>query len=53
MKAQFFLFVIAILLFSIFWELCKIKTLIKRALATPARTPRERQDNGAFAKAAN
>jgi hypothetical protein len=33
--------------FSIFWELCKIKTLLRRTLPTPARAPREGQDKDA------
>lgn len=32
MPVQFLLFVIAILLVSIFWVLCKINTLLKKAL---------------------
>jgi hypothetical protein len=32
MVTQFFLFVITILLFSIFWELSKISSLIKKVL---------------------
>jgi hypothetical protein len=38
MSVQFLLFVIAILLFAVFWELCKIKTLLKWPLPNPART---------------
>jgi len=38
MSVQLLLFVIAILLIVIFWELCKIKSLLKRALPAAART---------------
>jgi hypothetical protein len=37
MSVQFLLFVIAVLLFAVFWELCKIKTLLKWARPNPAR----------------
>jgi len=37
MSVQFLLFVIAILLFAIFWELCKINSKLKKTLPTPAR----------------
>ena len=49
MSVQLLLFVIAILLFSIFWELCKIKALLKRTPATPAQMPRRGQDTHADA----
>jgi hypothetical protein len=39
MNVQFLLFVIAILLFAIFWELCKINSRLKKTL--PAPTPPE------------
>ena len=32
MSVQFLLFVIAVLLFAVFWELCKIKSQLKRTL---------------------
>jgi hypothetical protein len=47
MSAQFLLFVIAILLFAVFWELCKINTLLKWALRNPARTLRGGHENDA------
>ena len=54
MSVQFLLFVIAILLFAVFWELCKIRTLLKRIFPTPARTSGGGQDNDATsAKAAD
>jgi len=36
MNASFLLFVIAVLLFAIFWELCKINSRLKKACPTPA-----------------
>ena len=36
MNVQFLLFVIAILLFAIFWELCKINSRLKKVIAPPA-----------------
>ena len=41
MNVQFLLFVIAILLVMIFWELSKINSFLKR-LSLPARTSRPR-----------
>ena len=38
MSVQFLLFVIAVLLFAVFWELCKIKMLLKWSCPDPART---------------
>jgi hypothetical protein len=35
MGVQFLLFVIAVLLFADFWELCKINRQLKRTLNTP------------------
>jgi hypothetical protein len=35
MNVQFLLFVIAILLFAIFWELCKINSRLKKTLPAP------------------
>jgi len=35
MNVQFLLFVIAILLFAIFWELCKINSRLKKAIPAP------------------
>lgn len=32
MLVQFLLFVIAVLLFAVFWELCKIKSQLNRTL---------------------
>jgi hypothetical protein len=37
MGVQFLLFVIAVLLFAVFWELCKIKSQLKRTLNTPPK----------------
>ena len=52
MSVQFLLFVIAVLLFVVFWELCKIKTLLKWALPNPARTSGGgRENDAASAKA--
>ena len=45
MNVQFLLFVNAILLFAIFWELCKINSKLKKTLPTPARTPGGQQTN--------
>lgn len=39
MNVQFLLFVNAILLFAIFWELCHINSKLKKTLPTQARTP--------------
>lgn len=36
MNVQFLLFVIAVLLFAIFWELCKINSRLKKTLVAPA-----------------
>jgi hypothetical protein len=38
MSVQFLLFVIAILLFAIFWELCKINSRLKKGLPAQAGT---------------
>jgi len=38
--SQFLLFVIAVLLFAVFWELCKINGLLKRRLPTTPQIPR-------------
>ena len=37
MSLQFLLFVIAVLLVAIFWELCKINSQLKRSLPTTLR----------------
>jgi len=37
MSVQFLLFVIAVLLFAIFWELCKINSRLKKTFPTPAQ----------------
>jgi len=37
MSQQFLLFVIAVLLFAIFWELCKINGQLKRSLLNTPR----------------
>jgi hypothetical protein len=37
MSVQFLLLVIAVLLFVIFWELCKINSRLKKTLPTPPR----------------
>lgn len=36
MSVQFLLYVIAVLLFAVFWELCKIKSLLKRSFPSSA-----------------
>jgi hypothetical protein len=38
MNVLFLLFVIAILLVAIFWELCKINSRLKKAIPTPLKT---------------
>lgn len=35
MNVSFLLFVIAVLLFAIFWELCKINSRLKKVFPTP------------------
>jgi hypothetical protein len=35
MNVPFLLFVIAVLLFAIFWELCKINSRLKKAFPVP------------------
>ena len=45
MSVQFLLFVIAVLLFAVFWELCKIKTLLKGTLPAPTRNSGGEQHN--------
>ena len=37
MGVQFLLFVIAVLLFAVFWELCKINGQLKRTLNAPTK----------------
>jgi hypothetical protein len=37
MGVQFLLFVIAVLLFAVFWELCKINRQLKRTLNAPTK----------------
>ena len=37
MGAQFLLLVIAVLLFAVFWELCKINSQLKRSLNAPPK----------------
>lgn len=37
MSVQFLLFVIAVLLFAVFWELCKINSHLKKSLPASAR----------------
>jgi len=37
MSVQFLLFVIAVLLVAIFWELCKINSRLKKAFPTPLK----------------
>jgi hypothetical protein len=41
MNVPFLLFVIAILLIAIFWELCKINSRLKKAFPTPPNIARE------------
>ena len=38
MSVQFLLFVIAVLLFAVFWELCKINSQLKKSVPGPLRT---------------
>ena len=45
MSIQLLLFVIAILLVVIFWELCKINSLLKRALPAAAQMRRGQETN--------
>jgi hypothetical protein len=47
MSVQLLLFVIAVLLFTIFWELCKINSQLKRTLSITARMPQEGQAHDA------
>ncbi len=54
MSVQFLLFVIAVLLFAIFWELCKINSRLKRTLVASAPTSEPARINeGVAAKVAN
>jgi hypothetical protein len=39
MNVQLLLFVIAVLLVVVFWELCKINSHLKKTFPTTARTP--------------
>jgi hypothetical protein len=50
MSVQFLLFVIAVLLFAIFWELCKINSQIKKRLPIPPKTLAGGQANEAVPK---
>lgn len=45
MSSQFLLFVIAVLLISIFWVLCKINSLLKKTLL-----PASKQDHATATK---
>ena len=45
MTVQFLLFVIAILLFAIFWELCKINSRLKKMLLAPAVRPQASEES--------
>lgn len=45
MSQQFLLFVIAVLLIAIFWELCKINSRLKRSLPSTPRISGGGQDN--------
>jgi len=47
MSVQFLLFVIAVLLIAVFWELCKINSQLKRSLRSPARKSEGGQANDA------
>jgi hypothetical protein len=38
MRTQLLLFVIAILLFAVFWELCKINSRLKKTVCAPPRS---------------
>ena len=38
MSVQFLLFVIAVLLVAVFWELCKIDSHLRMTFHTPTRT---------------
>jgi hypothetical protein len=38
MGVQFLLFVIAVLQFAVFWELCKINSQLKKSVPAPLRT---------------
>ena len=45
--SQFLLFVIAVLLFAIFWELCKINSQLKKRLPSSSRISGGGQTNEA------
>jgi len=45
--SQFLLFVIAVLLFAVFWELCKINGQLKRRLPSSPQIPGGEQANDA------
>ena len=47
MSQQFLLFVIAVLLVAIFWELCKINSQLKRSFPSAPRISGEGQANDA------
>ena len=50
MSVQFLLFVIAVLLFAVFWELCKINSHLKKSLpAAPRASGETREVNQAIA----
>jgi len=51
MSVPFFLFVIAVLLFAIFWELCKIHSKLKRSLPNTPRISEEHAHDAVAAKA--
>lgn len=52
MIQQFLLFVIAVLLVAIFWELCKINSQLKRSLPSSPRISGGGQANDADARKA-
>jgi len=47
MSVQFLLFVIAVLLVAIFWELCKINGQLKKASSHPSTKSEEKDTNDA------
>jgi hypothetical protein len=47
MGQQFLLFVIAVLLIAVFWELCKINSQLKRSLPSNPQISRGEQANDA------
>jgi hypothetical protein len=53
MSVQFLLFVIAVLLFAVFWELCKINSRLKKSLPIPPQTSAAKANDPVTAKASD